>query len=33
VRINPKVSYGKIVSEVDADNAPIGVGDIVRKPQ
>jgi hypothetical protein len=33
VRINPKVSYGKILSEVDPDNGPIGVGDIVRKPQ
>lgn len=33
VRINPKVSYAKIVSEVDPENAPIGVGDIVRKPQ
>jgi hypothetical protein len=33
VRVNPKVSYGKIVKEVDAQNAPIGKGDIVRKPQ
>lgn len=33
VRINPKVSYGKIVSELDPENGPIGVGDIVRKPQ
>lgn len=33
VRINPKVSYGKILSEADPDNAPINVGDIVRKPQ
>ncbi len=33
VRINPKVSYAKIVSEVDPENAPIGVGDIIRKPQ
>ena len=33
VRINPKVSYAKILSEVDPENAPIGVGDIIRKPQ
>lgn len=33
VRINPKVTYAKIVSEVDPQNAPIGIGDIVRKPQ
>jgi hypothetical protein len=33
VRINPKASYGAIVSEEDPENAPIGVGDIVRKPQ
>ena len=32
-RINPRVSYAKIVSEVDPENAPIRVGDIVRKPQ
>ena len=33
VRINPKASYGKIISEEDSENAPIGVGDIVRKAQ
>jgi len=33
VRINPKASYGKILSEEDAENAPISVGDIVRKAQ
>ena len=33
VRINPKVSYGKILSEEDADNTPIDAGDIVRKAQ
>lgn len=33
VRINPKVTYAKIVEELDAQNAPIGVGDIVRRPQ
>ncbi len=33
VRINPKVTYAVITSELDPDNAPIGVGDIVRKPQ
>jgi len=33
VRINPKVSYAKILSEVDPENAPIGVGNIIRKPQ
>lgn len=33
VRINPKASYGKIISEEDPENAPIGVGDIVRKAQ
>ncbi|MEJ2608847.1 MAG: FlgT C-terminal domain-containing protein, partial [Candidatus Thiodiazotropha sp.] len=33
VRINPKVSYAKIVSEIDSENAPIGEGDIVRAPQ
>ncbi len=32
VRINPKVTYAKIVEE-DAENAPIGVGDILRRPQ
>jgi len=33
VRINPKASYGKIISEDDPENAPISVGDIVRKAQ
>lgn len=33
VRINPKVTYAKIVSEIDAENAPIAAGDIVRWPQ
>jgi hypothetical protein len=33
VRINPKASYGKILSEEDPEYGPIGVGDIVRKPQ
>lgn len=33
VRINPKVTYAKIVSELDPQGAPIGVGDIVRPPQ
>ncbi len=33
VRINPKVTYAKIISELDPKDAPIGVGDIVRKPQ
>lgn len=33
VRINPKVTYAKIVSEVDPQNAPINTGDIVRRPQ
>ena len=33
VRINPKVSYAKIISEVDPENGPISVGDIIRKPQ
>lgn len=33
VRINPKVSYAKILSEEDPENGPIGVGDILRKPQ
>ena len=33
VRINPKVSYAKIIEEVDPENGPIGVGDILRKPQ
>lgn len=33
VRINPKVTYAKIVEELDAQNSPIGVGDIVRRPQ
>jgi hypothetical protein len=33
VRINPKVSYGKIIEETDPENAPIGEGDIVRAPQ
>lgn len=32
VRINPKVTYGKIVEE-DPEVAPIGVGDILRRPQ
>ncbi|MCB1761091.1 MAG: hypothetical protein KDI68_15075 [Gammaproteobacteria bacterium] len=32
VRINPKVTYAKIVEE-DSANAPIGVGDILRRPQ
>ena len=33
VRINPKVTYAKIVEELDAQISPIGVGDIVRRPQ
>lgn len=33
VRINPKVTYAKIVSEENPQNSPIGVGDIVRRPQ
>lgn len=33
VRINPKVTYATIVSELDPDSAPIGVGDIIRKAQ
>ncbi len=33
VRINPKVSYAKIIEEADPENGPIGVGDILRKPQ
>ncbi|MCB1958921.1 MAG: hypothetical protein KDE68_00075 [Rhodocyclaceae bacterium] len=33
VRINPKVTYAKIVSEVDPVNGPINTGDIVRRPQ
>ena len=33
VRINPKVTYAKIVSEADPENAPINTGDIVRRPQ
>lgn len=33
VRINPKVTYAKIISELDPDSGPIGIGDIVRKPQ
>ena len=33
VRINPKLSYGKILSEEDAENTPIDTGDIVRKAQ
>lgn len=33
IRINPKVSYAKILSELDPENGPIGVGDIIRKPQ
>lgn len=33
IRINPKVSYAKILSELDPESGPIGVGDIVRKPQ
>ncbi len=33
VRINPKVTYAKIISETEPQNAPIGVGDIVRPPQ
>ena len=32
-RINPKMTVAKIVSEEDAENAPIGTGDIVRRPQ
>jgi hypothetical protein len=32
VRINPKVTYAKIVEE-DTAIAPIGVGDILRRPQ
>ncbi|MCB1724690.1 MAG: hypothetical protein H6959_02110 [Chromatiaceae bacterium] len=33
VRINPKVTYAKIVSEIDPQNGPINTGDIVRRPQ
>lgn len=33
VRINPKVTYAKIVSEIDPLNGPINSGDIVRRPQ
>lgn len=33
VRINPKVTYAKIIEQLDAQNAPIGAGDIVRRPQ
>ncbi|MCB1801189.1 MAG: hypothetical protein KDI82_05840 [Gammaproteobacteria bacterium] len=33
VRINPKVTYAKIVSELDPVNGPINTGDIVRRPQ
>lgn len=33
VRINPKVTYAKIIEQLDAQNAPIGQGDIVRRPQ
>lgn len=33
VRINPKVTYAKIVSEIDPQNGPITTGDIVRRPQ
>lgn len=33
VRINPKASYGKILSEEDPEYAPIGTGNIVRKAQ
>lgn len=33
VRINPKFTVTKIVREEDASNAPIGVGDILRRPQ
>lgn len=33
VRINPKASYGKIISEEDAENAPIDTGNIVRRAQ
>ncbi len=32
-RINPKVTFAKIVREVDPANAPIAVGDIARRPQ
>jgi len=32
-RINPKMTIAKIVSEEDPDMAPIGVGDILRRPQ
>ncbi|VAW84335.1 hypothetical protein MNBD_GAMMA16-704 [hydrothermal vent metagenome] len=32
-RINPKMTVAKIVSEEDPDMAPIGVGDILRRPQ
>jgi hypothetical protein len=33
VRINPKVTYAKILTEVDPENGPINTGDIVRRPQ
>ena len=33
VRINPKITTAVIVSEEDAANAPIGIGDILRLPQ
>ncbi|MBV1877799.1 MAG: hypothetical protein KUG79_09180 [Pseudomonadales bacterium] len=32
-RINPKITVTKIISEEDAVNAPITVGDILRRPQ
>ncbi|WP_169051557.1 FlgT C-terminal domain-containing protein [Neptunomonas sp. XY-337] len=32
-RINPKFTVAKVVKELDATNAPIGVGDILRTPQ
>jgi hypothetical protein len=33
IRINPKFTVTKIVKEEDSTNAPIGVGDILRRPQ
>ena len=32
-RVNPKMTIAKIVSEIDAVNAPIATGDILRRPQ
>jgi hypothetical protein len=32
-RINPKITFAKITKEVDSVNMPIGVGNILRRPQ